>query len=182
MSPEKVSTKNMNARQLPEFLAVGRIVRPHGVRGGFKVAADSDLIHKLESAANIYLGPEKVSAVVQTLRIHRKEFLLFIEGITTRDAAEKWRQTNIYIRYATLDPLPDGEFYHWQIVGLKAVATTGEELGSIEEIIQTGANDVYVVRSPSGKEIMLPAIESVIQDVDLANERIIVSLIPGLIE
>jgi 16S rRNA processing protein RimM len=181
MNPDKASTNN-NARQPPEFLAVGRIVRPHGVRGGLKVSADSDLIYKLKPAAVVYLGHEKVSAVVQTLRLHRKEFLLFIEGITTRAAAENWREAGIYIRYAELEPLPDGEFFHWQIIGLLAVTTEDEELGRIEEIIQTGANDVYVVRDPSGKEIMLPAIESVIQKIDLENKRIVVHLIPGLIE
>jgi 16S rRNA processing protein RimM len=181
MNPDKASTNN-DARQPPEFLAVGHIVRPHGVRGGLKVSATSDLIFKLQPAAVVYLGPDKISAIVKTLRLHRKEFLLFIEGVTTREAAEKWREAGIFICYAELDPLPDGEFFHWQIVGLKVVTTTGEELGRIEEIIQTGANDVYVVRDRSGKEIMLPAIESVIQEVDLENKRIVVHLIPGLIE
>lgn len=181
MSSENGSTKN-NARQPPEFLTVGRVVRPHGVRGGLKVAADSDLINKLEPATEIFLGSEKEAAIVRTLRLHRKEFLLYIEGCSDRDLAEHWRGKAIYIRYSLLDELPEGEFFHWQILGLKVVTTTNEELGVIEDIIETGANDVYLVRDSTGKEIMLPAIESVIQDVDIENERIIVYLLPGLIE
>ncbi|MEJ2549349.1 MAG: ribosome maturation factor RimM [Anaerolineales bacterium] len=133
---------NKSARQPPEYLAVGRVVRPHGVRGGLKVSSNSELIYKLEPSVNIYLGAKK----------------------------------------DPLAPLPEGEFFHWQIVGLHVITTAGEELGTIEEIMETGANDVYLVRDSTGKEILLPAIESVIQDVDLENERIVVRLIPGLIE
>ncbi len=173
---------NNSARQPPEFLAVGRVVRPHGVRGGLKVSSNSELIYKLEPSVNIYLGSGKEPATVKTLRRHRKEFLMFIEGCTNRETAEKWRGATLYIRFASLDTLPDGEFFHWQIVGLHVVTAAGEELGKIEEIIETGANDVYLVRDTSGKEILLPAIESVIQEVDLENERIVVRLIPGLTE
>jgi 16S rRNA processing protein RimM len=181
MNPDHPST-NKSARQPPEYLAVGRVVRPHGVRGGLKVSSNSELIYKLEPSVNIYLGAKKDPATVKTLRRHRKEFLMFIEGCTNRETAEKWRGATIYIRFASLAPLPEGEFFHWQIVGLHVITTAGEELGTIEEIMETGANDVYLVRDSTGKEILLPAIESVIQNVDLENERIVVRLIPGLIE
>ncbi len=181
MGSDNFST-NDNARQPPEFLVVGRIVRPHGVRGGMKVAAESDLIYKLNSSVNVFFGPEKVPVTVKSLNLHRKEFLLYIDGCVNRDTAENWRGAGIYIRYAELDNLPDGEFFHWQIVGLKVVTTTDEELGKVENILVTGANDVYVVRHTSGKEILLPAVSSVIQEVDLENEKIVVRLIPGLIE
>jgi 16S rRNA processing protein RimM len=181
MGSDNAST-NDNARQPPEFLVVGRIVRPHGVRGGMKVASESDLIYKLKSSEMIFLGPDKVPATVKSLNLHRKEFLLYIDGCTNRETAESWRDAGIYIRFSELDPLPAGEFFQWQIVGLEVVTTMDEELGKVEDIIVTGANDVYVVRHPSGKEILLPAIESVIQEVDLENERIVVRLIPGLIE
>ena len=180
MNPEKASTNN-NARQPPEFLVVGRIVRPHGVRGGMKVTAESDLLYKLHSSFNIFLGPEKFPVTVKSLNSHRNEFLLYIDGCKNRETAENWRGACIYIRYAELDPLPDGEFFHWQIVGLNVVTTTDEELGKVEKILVTGANDVYLVRHTSGKEILLPAVNSVIQEVDLENERILVRLIPGLI-
>ncbi len=181
MDSDNPSVTN-SARQPPEFLAVGRVVRPHGIRGGLKVAADSELIYKLEPSSQIFLGVEKVSAIVKTLRRHRKEFLLFIEGCRDRETADEWRGAMIYIRFAVLEPLPEGEFFHWQIVGLQVVTTTDEELGKIEEILQTGANDVYIVRDVSGKEFLLPAIESVVRTVDLENGRVVVRLIPGLIE
>ena len=181
MSSEKTSNHD-NARQPPEFLAVGHVVRPHGVRGGLKVVAESDLIYKLKPAANIFLGSEKVSVVVKTIHLHRKEFLLYIKGCTDRETAENWRGADVYIRYSELDPLPVGEFFHWQIVGLKVITTTDEELGEVKNILVTGANDVFVVRHPSGKEILLPAIESVIQEVNLESKKIVVRLLPGLLE
>jgi 16S rRNA processing protein RimM len=181
MGSVRTST-NDNARQPPEYLVVGRIVRPHGVRGGMKVIAESDLVHKLKASGKVFLGPDKVPETVQSLNLHRKEYLLYLEGCTDRETAEEWRDAGIYILYSELDPLPTGEFFHWQIVGLNVITTADEELGRVENIIVTGANDVYVVCDPSGKEILLPAIESVIQEVDLDNQIIVVRLIPGLVE
>ena len=181
MGSESTST-NDSARQPPEFLVVGRIVRPHGIRGGMKVITESDLVHKLKASGKIFLGPDKVPATVKSMNLHRKEYLLYIEGCTDRETAENWREAGIYILYSELDPLPAGEFFHWQIVGLKVITTADEELGHVENIIVTGANDVYVVRDPTGKEILLPAIESVVQQVDLDNQIIIVRLMPGLLE
>lgn len=180
--PSVENHSNDNPRQPPQFLAVGRVIRPHGVRGGLKVAADSDLIHSLSPATEIFLGSEKASVSVQEFRTHRKEYLLFVEGCNNRNAAEAWRGAIIFIRFEQSEPLAEDVYYHWQIIGLEVVTVDDKHLGEIVEILETGANDVYIVRDPSDKEIMLPAIESVVQDVDLKNGRMIVRLIPGLVD
>jgi 16S rRNA processing protein RimM len=164
----------------PEDLVVGRIIRPHGIRGMLLVEPFTEVIRSLKPASEILLGSDKVPVVVREFRPHRARFLLVIDGCEDRDAAERWRGDDIFVRFDDVDPLPDGVYYHWQILGLEVATEGGEVLGTVERILETGANDVYVVRSDSGEELLLPAIESVILEVDLQEARITVHLIPGL--
>lgn len=106
--------------------------------------------------------------------------LLRLEGLesveTVRSLAGQWL-------VAPGEPVPDlppGEYYHYQLVGLEVVTDQGEELGTLQEVLVTGSNDVYVVRSATGDEILLPAISQVVKDVDLPAGRILVHLIDGL--
>ncbi len=163
-----------------EYIAVGRVVRPHGVRGTLLVEPISEMIHSLEPGAEVYLqgadGPKRV----QYLRAHRDRYLLAIESCIDRDQAEQFRGAEVRLRGDLAQELPEGEFYHWQILGLEVVTEDGEHLGQISRILETGANDVYVVEKPGEKELLIPAIDAVILDVDLAQERLTVRLIPGL--
>jgi 16S rRNA processing protein RimM len=86
----------------------------------------------------------------------------------------------VAVRLGDLGPLPDGVYYHWEIIGLRVETEEGESLGSLGQILSTGANDVYVVRTPDGSELLLPAIAEVIRKVDLESGRMMVHLLPGL--
>lgn len=163
-----------------EYIAVGRVVRPHGVRGALLVEAISEMIHSLEPSTQLYLGREKVPAHVQYLRSHQDRYLLAIEGCQDREEAERWRGQELYLATGETARLPEGTYFHWQILGLEAVSEHGETLGEIVKILETGANDVYVVETPEGGEILLPAIESVILEVDLERGVVVVHLLPGL--
>jgi 16S rRNA processing protein RimM len=105
---------------------------------------------------------------------------LLLEGCEDRDSAEHWREQTIFIRLEEAEPLPEGVYYRWQILGLDVVSDQDEPLGKVEQILETGANDVYLVRDESGNELLLPAIESVILQVDLERGRLLVHLLPGL--
>ncbi len=163
-----------------EDLVLGRIVRPHGIHGMLLVDAYTDIIHSLKPASEILLGPNKVPAVVRSFRAHRARFLLSIEGCDDRDTAETWRGHDIFLPLDDAEPLPEGVYYHWQILGLTVVTQEGEILGTVDQILETGANDVYVVHSETGEELLLPAIESVILRTDLEKRQLTVRLIPGM--
>ncbi len=166
--------------QTPAHLAVGRVLRPHGIRGALLVQANSQLIHSLQAGTKVFLGSDLEAATVDALRPHRQRFLLFLVGCRDRDEAERWRGQLIYLSTADAQPLPPGVYYQWQILGLRVETENGEILGTIEEIIETGANDVYVVRDQSGKELLIPAIEHVVAEVDLEAGQMLVRLPPGL--
>jgi 16S rRNA processing protein RimM len=170
------------ARQPPEYLAVGRVVRPHGIRGAVKVESGSDLFPSISPSTTIYIGESRMAAVVTENRPYQAGYLLFLEGFRTRNQAESLREQEIYLRFEEIDPLPEGVYYQWQVLGLEVETEEGEVLGVVDKILETGANDVYLVRRPSGGEVLLPAIGDVILEIDLEQDRIIVKLLPGLID
>lgn len=168
------------ARQPPEYLAVGRVLRPHGLRGDLLLEPASDLANTLRPGTTVYLGASRERAVIRSLRAHGRQYLVLLEGSVDRSGAEGWRDLVVYVHFDQAAPLPEHTYYRWQIIGLQVWSDEQESLGRIVEILETGANDVYVVRSESGQELLLPAIEPVVLEVDLAEKRMTVHLLPGL--
>jgi 16S rRNA processing protein RimM len=182
MPRKKKPIDRVHARQRPEYLVVGRIIRPHGIRGALAVDAESDLITSVGPGDILYIGAESIPVTVDFLRPHRTRYLLQIEGSTSREEAEHYRGWELKLRFDDVESLPEGMYYHWQILGLRVFTEAGEDLGQIEQIIETGANDVYLIRKAGGGEVLLPAIESVILNVDLGSGRMTVRLLPGLLD
>lgn len=180
MAAQRNRTANPRARTEPRYFAAGRVVRPHGVRGDLLVVSVSTLIRSLQPGSLVFLGPERVSRSVHSCRLHGARWLLKVEGCSDRVEAERWRGADVAVRVDDLPPLPPGEYFYWQILGLQVVTDQGQDLGKIEDILETGANDVYVVRSAAFGEILLPAIESVVLGVALDAGQMTVHLIPGL--
>jgi 16S rRNA processing protein RimM len=181
MPAEKSRSNKSRARSRPTFVAAGRVVRPHGLRGDLLVASVSELIRSLQPGSPVFLGPDREAAQVASCRLHGTRWLLRLEACHDRDRAERWRGAEVAVRVDDLPPLPEGEYFYWQILGLQVVTEEGRVLGTVEEIIETGANDVYIVRAPDQPEILLPAIQSVVRQVDLAAGQIRVHLLPGLL-
>jgi 16S rRNA processing protein RimM len=166
----------------PQYLDVGIVIRPHGVRGLLLVEGTSDLIRSIRPGDQIFLHNGDSSFTATSISPHRKRFLIKLETIDTRNDAEGMREEVLQIEFTSAEPLPKGSYYFWQLIGLRVFDEKGNVLGELSEIIQTGANDVYVVRSEGGKEILLPAIEQVIQEVDLQAGQLRVKLLPGLLD
>jgi 16S rRNA processing protein RimM len=176
----KPSTK-VRARSKPTFVAAGRVMRPHGVRGELLVEPVSDLMRSLQAGTQVFLGPRHKPAKVASARLHGRRWLVRLDGCDDREDAELWRGAALGVRVDDLPPLPEGEYFYWQILGMQVVTEDGRVLGRIDEILETGANDVYIVRSPDQPEVLLPAIQSVVRQVDLIAGKMKVHLIPGLI-
>lgn len=104
------------------------------------------------------------------------------QGYPDRSAAERLRDTLIEIDEADLPPLPEGEYYVDDLVGLDVVTIEGEAVGSLTEVLGTGANDVYVVTRPGKKDALIPAIGDVVISVDLEAKRMVIDAVPGLLE
>ncbi len=160
-------------------VAVGRIIRGHGNDGTLRVQCLSDNPSRFRVGNNLTVTG-KSRAITDFRELPGGYGLLQLDGLESADAvrslAGQWL-------IAPVDPAPDlppGEYYHYQLVGLNVVTDQGEQLGTLQEVLITGSNDVYVVTSDTGKEILLPAVAHVVKDVDLPAGRILVHLIDGL--
>jgi len=170
----------------PRYLAVGRVSRPHGVRGELRVEVLTDYPGRLGQHAYFYLAspdsPEIVRRYpVEKLRRHKEVLLLKLGGCDDRNGAEELRGQLVQIPTEEAVPLEEGEYYDFQLIGVKVKAESGESLGQVVEVLKTGANDIYVVRGPWG-EVLLPAVKDVVLKLDLEARQMVVHLLPGLLE
>jgi 16S rRNA processing protein RimM len=166
----------------PVFLLIGRVLRPHGVRGSLLVEPLSEIVETVPAGSTIYLGPERRPARTVAMLRHGRMYRMQIVGCEDRDAAEAFRGMELQIEVEERPPLAPGRYYHWQVIGLRVATEAGDPLGEIRQILETGANDVYVVTTPDGSEILLPAITSVVRGVDLEAGVMTVHMLPGLEE
>lgn len=168
------------SEERPHFLVIGEILRPHGVKGKLRVRLLTDLPGHFRGLKRAYLGETLRPVIVEEVHLHEGYALLKLAGYDDRTSVETLRGAVVQIPVQEALPLAQGEYYLYQIVGLAAWTVEGEYLGRVREVLVTGANDVYVVRGPRG-EILLPAIEEVIREVDLEGGRLVVRLLEGLV-
>lgn len=167
----------------PVYLVVGLLRRPHGVRGEIMIEIITDFPERLKVGEKFYLGDAHMPVTVRSSRKHKQGILLSFEGINDRDEIGAHRNSYLYVDVNDWPPLPEGEYYDYELLGLEVIVEeTGEVLGELVEVLETGANDVYVVESESGQEYLLPAIPEVVLDVDLDTEQMKVYLLPGLLD
>jgi 16S rRNA processing protein RimM len=166
-------------RPEPRHLAIGRVTRPFGLRGELKVEVLTEYPDQLGRLRTVYLGPQAKPWTVEGVRLHRGAALFKLAGCDDRTSAEALRGALVQIALEDAVPLEHGEYYEHQIVGMTVAEEDGTHLGKVTKIISTGANDVYVVVGPDG-ELLLPAIESVILEIDLGADRMVVRVMEGL--
>ncbi|MFQ5886205.1 MAG: ribosome maturation factor RimM [Anaerolineae bacterium] len=165
------------ARRVPRYLVVGKVVAPWGTRGELKVAILTDFPDRFRDLKRVYLGDEPWT--LEGHRRHGRWVILKLEGCADRNSAEKLRGELVQIPLEEAIPLSEDEYYIYQIVGLEVWTSEGEHLGRVSEVLFTGANEVYVVEGERG-EILVPAIEDVVKEVDLEGGRLIVEPLEGM--
>jgi 16S rRNA processing protein RimM len=156
------------------------------VRGELRIGIITDHPERLVQHAHFYLAhpdsPEEAQRYsVEEIRQHKEIALLKLEGCDDRNEAEALRDLLVQIPLEEAVPLEEGEYYHFQLVGVRVETEDGEWLGQVAEVLETGANDVYLVRGPRG-EILLPAIADVVLELDLEAGQMVVRLLPGILE
>ena len=164
----------------PEYLVIGFLRRPFGVSGEILMDLHTDFPERFRTGRKIYVGDEYKPMTLASVRPHGENMLVRLRGVNTPEVAGQFRNTWIFIKTKDAPPLPEGKYYQYQLLGLKVVDETDHLLGTLTEILATGANDVYVVKDEAGKEILLPAIPSVILDVQPEAGVIRVHLLEGL--
>lgn len=164
----------------PLYLSVGFLRRPHGVRGEIIMDLHTDFPDRMKSGRKLFIGEEHQPVILTGVRPHQSGLLVKFRGIETSEEAGKYRNQWVYAKKSDLPPLAEGQLYQHELLGFRVVDEDGHPLGELVEILETGANDVYVVRDDSGKEILLPNIPSVVLELEAGARTMRVHLLEGL--
>lgn len=167
-----------------ETILIGQIVAAFGVRGQVKMKAiTAQIDHLRRRIRTLYLGPQLRPFTLKGLLEHKPGLLvLTLEGVSTREQADELRGQEVAILESQAAPLEEGEYFIHQLYSLAVVADTGEPIGTVAEVLETGANEVLVVKRPGKPDGLIPMIHDVVQDLDFAAGRVVVHLIPGLLD
>jgi len=156
------------------FFAVGRIVGAHGIRGEAKMVILTDDPDHLLDLRRVYFDDDLTPRRLSGIRFHARQALLTFPEITDRDAADALRGTIVRISGSQAKPPAEGEFFHYQLIGLSVYDEAGRSLGKLTEILEAGEVDTYVVRDEDGGEQLFPALKDVVLDINPAEDRVIV--------
>ncbi|MGY3816511.1 ribosome maturation factor RimM [Gemella taiwanensis] len=167
-------------------LKVGKIVNTHSLKGEVKVISSTDFEEqRFEKGTELLItrGNQVVKEVtVESYRTHKNNLLVKFVGIDSIEEAEKLKNLQIKIDSENIGELEENEFYFHEIIGCEVFDENGKSLGEISEILTPGANDVWVIKSQNGKEILIPYIEDVVKKIDVENKKIDIEVMEGLID
>ena len=162
----------------PDHVAVGRILSPHGLRGEMKVEPLTARPEYFTAGRSLWIGESAYE--VEASRRQRGIVILKLSDVASVDSAGALRGCLLSLPESELAPLPEDEYYAHQIIGLEVYDTGGTRLGKVIDLFPTGSNDVYIIDGPVG-ELLLPAIDDVIIEVDVEGGRMVVSLMDGML-
>lgn len=158
-------------------LEIGQIVNTFGIKGFVKIKPFTDDITRFENLKNVYIKDKQYE--IESVKYQKDMVLLKFKGIDKIEDAEYLR--NCYLEINREDGiLEEGAYYIVDLLGLEVITDTGKSLGKLDDIYNTGSNDIYVVKDELGKQILLPAIKDVIKEIDIENKKITVHLLKGL--
>ena len=167
-------------------LKVGKIVNTHSLKGEVKVISSTDFEEqRFEKGTELLItrGNQVVKEVtVESYRTHKNNLLVKFVGTDSIEEAEKLKNLQIKIDSDNIGELEENEFYFHEIIGCEVFDENGKSLGEISEILTPGANDVWVIKSQNGKEILIPYIEDVVKKIDVENKKIDIEVMEGLID
>lgn len=164
----------------PVYLTVGYLRRPHGLGGEIVMDLHTDFPERLKRGRKLLVTEARTPLTIQSVRVHQKGVLIKFDGVDTPEEAGKFRNQWVYVKASDVPPLPKGKLYQHELFGFKVIDENENPLGELVEIIETGANNVYVVKDESGRELLLPAIPSVVLNLDVERRLMRVHLLEGL--
>ncbi len=169
---------------MEDLFQVGIITSTHGVKGEVKVYPTTDDVRRFKKLKDIIIdtGKEHIALELESVKFFKQMVILKFKGIDTLNDVEKYRQKSLYVTRANAVRLRKDEYFIADLIGLKVVDEENKELGTLEDVMLTGANDVYVIKMVNGKELLLPAIKQCILNVDMENRCMQVHVLEGLIE
>ena len=161
---------------------VGVITSTHGVRGEVKVFQTTDDQARFKKLKQVILdtGKEDMELEITGVKFFKNMVILKFKGIDDMDTANKYRQKSLYVTRENAVKLEKNEYFIADLIGLAVSSEEGEDLGFINDVLQTGANDVYVIKKTGEEDLLLPAIKDCVKEVDIEGGKMVVHVLPGL--
>ncbi|HET7640866.1 MAG TPA: ribosome maturation factor RimM [Ktedonobacteraceae bacterium] len=166
-----------------EWATIGKVVAPFGVHGELKVLLLTDIPNRFTELKAVHLGPAHTRHLIKAVRPYKGEMVVLkLKGIEDANTAETLRNFDLTIPLDQLAKLPPDSYYQHDILGLQVYTLHGHKIGTIEDIMVTGSNDVYIIKTPDGKQILVPAIKDVVKQIDLIRKMMYIEPISGLLD
>jgi len=161
----------------PVFFQIGRLQKAHGIRGEIKLNLSINFPLDISTGSKLFIGKEHKPYIIASSRGQLNLLIVSFETISNRETVQRLINKNVYVQFDQLPKQDEKKFYFHEVIGMNVKDEFGAQIGKIREIIETGANDVYVVDPEDGeKEILIPAIKSVVQDIDRKTKTMIIHL------
>lgn len=161
----------------PVYLTIGQLGKSHGLHGEILLYLTTDFPERIRKGKIVFIGKAYTPYKIESVRRHNNGLILKFENIESVEDLMIFNKALVFIKTASLPPLPEGEYYHHQLLGISVVSEDGKEIGKLSEILVTGANDVYVVKDSDGKEELIPAIKQNLIKIDIKNKIMVVKLL-----
>ncbi len=169
---------------MEERLQVGVIASTHGVRGEVKVFPTTDDVRRFKKLKEVILDTGKENRIleIEQVKFFKQFAILKFKGIDTLDEVEKYRQKSLYVTRENAVRLKKDEYFIADLIGLKVLDEAGEALGELEDVIETGANDVYQIKMNDGRQLLLPAIRQCVLEVNVEEGFMKIHILEGLLD
>lgn len=165
-----------------DYTIIGKIINTHGIKGDLKIYPLTDSLDRFFDLEKIYIGNSKEEVIIKEVKTHKGFALLRFENLENINDVLKYKEEFIYIDEVNKIKLQENHYFISDLIGCRVLLKDGKEIGILIEVLQGGANDVYVVLSPEKKEFLIPAVTEFIKTVDIDNNLIIIDPIEGMIE
>ena len=168
---------------MEDLLQVGVITTTHGVRGEVKVFPTTDDVNRFKKLKQVILdtGKETMPLEIQSVKFFKQFVILKFKGIDNINDIEKYKRCSLYVTREHAVPLEEDEYFIADMIGMEVCTEDGNIFGTLKDVIETGANDVYVIESAEHGEVLVPAIKECIRSVDIEKEQMMIHLMDGLI-
>lgn len=169
---------------MEDFFRIGVITSTHGLKGEVKVFPTTDDVARFKKLKKCILRTPKGDMEVEkaSCKFFKNMVILSFKEFKDINEVEKYKNCELYVSREDAVPLEEDEYYISDVIGMKVVSNDGEELGVLKDVLQTGANDVFIVDMKDGRELLLPVIKECVLDIDYDNKQVIVKLMKGMLD
>lgn len=169
---------------MENLLRIGVITTTHGIRGEVKVFPTTDDARRFDDCDEVILVTkrEQIPLHVERVKYFKNIVILKFKEFDDINQVEQFRKCDLMVTRENAVPLEEGEYFICDIIGAEVVEENGEPIGTVKDVMETGANNVFVIEMPEGREVLFPSIPQCIKQVDVENKKVVAHIMPGLLD